>query len=152
MNKPSIALVLGLISTQAQAEIYRCTVEGRTIYQAQPCKDGHVVSTTQKGKTKPTVSPKPADMSSPAAIRSELDKAIQRRDALAREINVSQELEEKYRDEASLLRRLAEMPTLCAHARAEASGFDRLSIKYPNDPEFKARAAAAYRRASLDCR
>lgn len=59
---------------------------------------------------------------------------------------------QKYSDEAALLRSTANAKTLCQNYYLTASGYDRLSIKYPDDPGYRAKAVAKWNQYHARCR
>ena len=146
-------LILAALSMPSYADVYKCQIDGVTTYQGTPCKSGRLLSST-KSNSEPiaTTRETPIDRTSATAIKAELERVQKHQDELFNKMEASKELEQKYQDKASQLRSEAAQSTRCGSLQVEASGNDSLAIKYPNDPVFKAKAEAAYRRLEYECR
>ncbi len=48
MRSLAFLLLVALATPAGAAELYRCTVKGRTVYQDAPCKDGRKIDTDER--------------------------------------------------------------------------------------------------------
>lgn len=78
MRSLAFLLLVALATPAGAAELYRCTVKGRTVYQDAPCKDGRKIDTDEReairgyGATRPdaagttAATPAPTQPAAPA--------------------------------------------------------------------------------------